>query len=183
MSASAITSAPKLLTWKEESSRRPGKPFCTCRRRTENHPDLADRASSETDRAIELRARDRQRKLIAKIDEALAVSRTAPTAFARRPASRSRSGASRPGRSPRSRSRRKSAMSGASKSIATTDAAARSFQMTVAIFRNCAASGGGADRRPRRLRRSVRAPGNGVGASNQESGIHEAVQLIPALDS
>ena len=38
----------------------------------QNHPDLADRASSETDRAIELRARDRQRKLIAKIDEALA---------------------------------------------------------------------------------------------------------------
>jgi DnaK suppressor protein len=38
---------------------------------TENHPDLADRASSETDRALELRTRDRQRKLIAKIDEAL----------------------------------------------------------------------------------------------------------------
>ncbi|HEY4142970.1 MAG TPA: RNA polymerase-binding protein DksA [Pseudolabrys sp.] len=37
----------------------------------QNHPDLADRASSETDRAIELRARDRQRKLISKIDEAL----------------------------------------------------------------------------------------------------------------
>src|SRR5262249_39379638 len=37
----------------------------------QNHPDLADRASSETDRAIELRARDRQRKLIAKIDAAL----------------------------------------------------------------------------------------------------------------
>ena len=37
----------------------------------ENLPDLADRASSETDRAIELRARDRQRKLIAKIDSAL----------------------------------------------------------------------------------------------------------------
>src|SRR5207249_9622864 len=35
-------------------------------------PDLADRASSETDRAIELRARDRQRRLIAKIDAALA---------------------------------------------------------------------------------------------------------------
>ena len=37
----------------------------------ENHPDLADRASSETDRAIELRARDRQRKLISKINSAL----------------------------------------------------------------------------------------------------------------
>ncbi|MDX3808200.1 MAG: RNA polymerase-binding protein DksA, partial [Bosea sp. (in: a-proteobacteria)] len=39
---------------------------------SENHPDIADRASSETDRAIELRARDRQRKLIAKIDAAIA---------------------------------------------------------------------------------------------------------------
>ena len=39
--------------------------------RDENHPDLADRASSETDRALELRTRDRQRKLISKIDEAL----------------------------------------------------------------------------------------------------------------
>ena len=39
---------------------------------SEWHPlDLADRASSETDRAIELRARDRQRKLISKIDAAL----------------------------------------------------------------------------------------------------------------
>ena len=38
---------------------------------SQNHPDLADRASSETDRAIELRARDRQRKLISKIDAAL----------------------------------------------------------------------------------------------------------------
>ncbi|MGA8157286.1 MAG: TraR/DksA C4-type zinc finger protein, partial [Rhodoplanes sp.] len=37
----------------------------------QNHPDLADRASSETERSIELLARDRQRKLIAKIDAAL----------------------------------------------------------------------------------------------------------------
>jgi len=35
------------------------------------HPDLADRASSETERSLELRTRDRQRKLIAKIDAAL----------------------------------------------------------------------------------------------------------------
>jgi DnaK suppressor protein len=38
---------------------------------TQNIPDLADRASAETDRALELRTRDRQRKLIAKIDAAL----------------------------------------------------------------------------------------------------------------
>ena len=36
-----------------------------------NFADLADRASSETDRSLELRSRDRQRKLISKIDEAL----------------------------------------------------------------------------------------------------------------
>ena len=45
--------------------------LATLQNENENHPDLADRASSETDRAIELRARDRQRKLIAKIDAAL----------------------------------------------------------------------------------------------------------------
>ncbi len=38
---------------------------------TRNIPDVADRASEETDRAIELRTRDRQRKLVAKIDAAL----------------------------------------------------------------------------------------------------------------
>jgi DnaK suppressor protein len=36
-----------------------------------NTPDIADRASAETDRALELRTRDRQRKLISKIDAAL----------------------------------------------------------------------------------------------------------------
>ncbi len=36
------------------------------------HADIADRATSETERALELRARDRQRKLIAKIDAAIA---------------------------------------------------------------------------------------------------------------
>jgi len=38
---------------------------------TVQHPDLADRASTETERSLELRTRDRQRKLIAKIDAAL----------------------------------------------------------------------------------------------------------------
>ena len=38
---------------------------------TRNIPDIADRASEETDRALELRIRDRQRKLVAKIDGAL----------------------------------------------------------------------------------------------------------------
>ena len=61
----------KLLTWKEEILRESRETVTLLQSVTENHPDVADRASSETDRAIELRARDRQRKLISKIDAAL----------------------------------------------------------------------------------------------------------------
>jgi DnaK suppressor protein len=61
----------KLLTWKEEILKEAKETLAHLQAESENHPDLADRASSETDRAIELRARDRQRKLIAKIDAAL----------------------------------------------------------------------------------------------------------------
>lgn len=61
----------KLLSWKEEILRESRETLAALQTESENHPDLADRASSETDRAIELRARDRQRKLIAKIDSAL----------------------------------------------------------------------------------------------------------------
>jgi len=61
----------KLLDWKEDILREARETVTHLQSETENHPDLADRASSETDRALELRTRDRQRKLIAKIDEAL----------------------------------------------------------------------------------------------------------------
>jgi DnaK suppressor protein len=61
----------KLLNWKEDILRESRETLTHLQSETENHPDLADRASSETDRALELRTRDRQRKLIAKIDEAL----------------------------------------------------------------------------------------------------------------
>jgi DnaK suppressor protein len=61
----------KLLAWKEEILKEAKETLQHLQEENQNHPDLADRASSETDRAIELRARDRQRKLIAKIDEAL----------------------------------------------------------------------------------------------------------------
>jgi DnaK suppressor protein len=61
----------KLLAWKEEILRESRITLQTLQEENVNHPDLADRASSETDRAIELRARDRQRKLISKIDAAL----------------------------------------------------------------------------------------------------------------
>jgi len=62
----------KLGAWKEEILKEARDTLAHLQAENENHPDLADRASSETDRAIELRARDRQRKLIAKIDAALA---------------------------------------------------------------------------------------------------------------
>jgi RNA polymerase-binding transcription factor len=61
----------KLLAWREDILRESRETLGVLQRENENHPDVADRASSETDRAIELRARDRQRKLIAKIDAAL----------------------------------------------------------------------------------------------------------------
>jgi DnaK suppressor protein len=62
----------KLNLWKGEILREAQGTLVALQSENENHPDFADRASSETDRAIELRARDRQRKLIAKIDAALA---------------------------------------------------------------------------------------------------------------
>lgn len=61
----------KLLAWKEDILRESRMTLTALQQENENHSDIADRASSETDRAIELRARDRQRKLIAKIDAAL----------------------------------------------------------------------------------------------------------------
>ncbi len=61
----------KLIKWKGDILREAQETLTTLQTENENHPDIADRASSETDRAIELRARDRQRKLIAKIDSAL----------------------------------------------------------------------------------------------------------------
>jgi DnaK suppressor protein len=61
----------KLLAWKQEIFRELRMTLLALQEENVNHPDLADRASSETDRAIELRARERQRKLIAKIDSAV----------------------------------------------------------------------------------------------------------------
>jgi DnaK suppressor protein len=61
----------RLLAWREDILKEAKETLLHLQEENQNHPDLADRASSETDRAIELRARDRQRKLIAKIDEAL----------------------------------------------------------------------------------------------------------------
>jgi len=60
----------RLLDWKNEILRSSRETLDNLQESSQ-HPDLADRASSETERALELRARDRQRKLIAKIDAAL----------------------------------------------------------------------------------------------------------------
>ncbi len=61
----------KLLNWKEDILRESKETLSHLQAETENHPDLADRASSETDRSLELRTRDRQRKLISKIEAAI----------------------------------------------------------------------------------------------------------------
>jgi DnaK suppressor protein len=62
----------KLVAWKEEIVRQNRETLHVLHEDSAQHADIADRATSETDRALELRARDRQRKLIAKIDAALA---------------------------------------------------------------------------------------------------------------
>lgn len=62
----------KLLKWKADIQRESAETLEMLQEHRLNLPDLTDRASSESDRSIELRARDRQRKLISKIDQALA---------------------------------------------------------------------------------------------------------------
>jgi DnaK suppressor protein len=61
----------KLLSWKSEILNELKETLQHLQEENQNHPDFADRATSEAERAIELRARDRQRKLIAKINAAL----------------------------------------------------------------------------------------------------------------
>lgn len=62
----------RLLDWKDDILRQTRETLAILHEDSSQHADLADRATSETDRATELRTRDRQRKLIAKIDAALA---------------------------------------------------------------------------------------------------------------
>ena len=61
----------KLLTWKNDILAESRDTIEGLQDQTRSIPDIADRASEETDRALELRTRDRQRKLVAKIDSAL----------------------------------------------------------------------------------------------------------------
>lgn len=62
----------KLIRWREELLRESSETIAHTLQETElQQPDLADRATAETDHALELRTRDRERKLITKINEAL----------------------------------------------------------------------------------------------------------------
>lgn len=61
----------KLLNWKNDLLSDSRETIEGLQDSTRNIPDIADRASEETDRALELRTRDRQRKLVSKIDAAL----------------------------------------------------------------------------------------------------------------
>ncbi len=61
----------KLLRWRAELLQESSETLQHLQQESLSEPDLADRASLETDRALELRTRDRERKLISKIDEAL----------------------------------------------------------------------------------------------------------------
>ncbi len=61
----------RLIEWKDEILRQTRETLAILHEDSAQHADLADRATSETDRATELRTRDRQRKLIAQIDAAL----------------------------------------------------------------------------------------------------------------
>jgi len=61
----------KLIVWKQELMSQSAETIEGLQESGRNVPDIADRASEETDRALELRTRDRQRKLVSKIDAAL----------------------------------------------------------------------------------------------------------------
>tara|TARA_A100001037_G_scaffold76170_1_gene68325 strand:+ start:697 stop:1113 length:417 start_codon:yes stop_codon:yes gene_type:complete len=61
----------RLLSWKKELLRDTNQTLQSLQEDTLQAPDIADRASAETDRAVELRTRDRERKLVQKINEAL----------------------------------------------------------------------------------------------------------------
>ncbi|WP_425408470.1 RNA polymerase-binding protein DksA [Hyphococcus sp.] len=61
----------KLLSWKQDIIKESQGTLSNLQEENNQLPDIADRASSETEKALELRTRDRQRKLIAKIDSAL----------------------------------------------------------------------------------------------------------------
>ena len=82
----------KLLSWRSELLHESSETLNHLQEESLSEPDIADRASLETDRSLELRTRDRERKLISKIDEALRRiddgSTTGPPSQTRRPRAR-----------------------------------------------------------------------------------------------
>jgi len=61
----------KLVAWKEEIIRGTRETVLVLQSESVQHPDDSDRATAESEKALELRTRDRQRKLVSKIDSAL----------------------------------------------------------------------------------------------------------------
>jgi DnaK suppressor protein len=80
----------RLVQWKDDIIRESKETLQNLAADSIAHADLADRASSEAERANELRARDRQRKLISKSTRRFGGSKRGPTGFAKRRATRSR---------------------------------------------------------------------------------------------
>jgi len=61
----------KLIKWREDLQRETAETLHHMQEESPNEPDTIDRASTETDRSLELRTRDRERKLVLKINQAL----------------------------------------------------------------------------------------------------------------
>ena len=91
----------KLLRWRTDLLKEANGTLASLSEGGIHEADITDRASVETERALELRTRDRARKLISKIDQALIRIENGPMASARRPTSRSACAGWRPARSPR----------------------------------------------------------------------------------
>jgi DnaK suppressor protein len=111
----------KLNLWKDEILKESRETIQNLQAETVPHADLADRASTEAERQLELRTRDRQRKLIAKIDAALRRIEDGSYGFCEETGEPISLKGWMPGRSPRCRLRRKSATSGAKKCIGTIE--------------------------------------------------------------
>ena len=111
----------KLLNWRSELLRESGETLNHLQSESLAEPDLTDRATLETDRSLELRTRDRERKLISKIDSALSELITEPTGTARKPTSRFPCVVWKPGPWPPCRWKRRNGTNGRKKPSATID--------------------------------------------------------------
>jgi DnaK suppressor protein len=111
----------KLQGWKDELLRDSNETIQDLQTESLHEADIADRASTETDRSLLLRTRERERKLISKIDAALSRIDEGSYGYCEETMDRSASSAWRRGRSRRCRSRRRSATSGWSEPTGATE--------------------------------------------------------------